>query len=78
MPQAKGVLAPLVGFNLGVELGQITFVIAVLVAVAQARRFAPGALARHGFGPGLRRLVAWGIGTFAGFWVWDRVAALVG
>jgi hypothetical protein len=78
LPQAKGVLAPLVGFNLGVELGQITFVIAVLVAVAQARRFAPGALARHGFGPGLRRLVAWGIGTFAGFWVWDRVAALVG
>jgi hydrogenase/urease accessory protein HupE len=51
----------LFGFNLGVELGQLLFVAAVLLA---GRLLRPAA-----------RPLAYGIGTLAAYWCWERVAA---
>jgi len=56
-------------FNLGVEAGQIAFVIAVLAAMAVARRYlgAPQS--------SVRMAAAYGIGTVAAFWSIERIAA---
>ncbi len=79
LPQTESVLGPLLGFNLGVELGQISFVIAVLGAVAVGRlalkEGGRGGPPTRSVATTTRRLAAWGTGCLAGFWVWDRVAA---
>src|SRR3546814_300316 len=61
-------------FNLGVELGQITFIgsVALLLAV---RRFIPAAALR---GREARNLAAYAIGTMACFWLLERATMLRG
>jgi hydrogenase/urease accessory protein HupE len=56
-------------FNLGVELGQLAFVVAALAAVALARRVVAAQL--HWAEP----LAAYGIGGTAAYWAIERVAA---
>ena len=56
-------------FNVGVEIGQLLFVAAVLVAMSAARRFV------HQAQPWIRPAAAYGIGSIAMFWVIQRVAA---
>lgn len=56
----------LLGFNVGVEIGQLVFVSAVLVPVAGFAR-----LAEHR--PGLRFLPAYGLGTVAMIWMLQRI-----
>lgn len=60
----------LISFNLGVELGQLLFVAGVLVLMRAARSlWADLALAR--------RVSAFGLGSLAFFWTWERLAPLV-
>lgn len=59
----------LLAFNVGVELGQLAFVVAVLPAVALGRR-----LAAHR--PLIGRLPAYGIGALAVAWTLERLLAL--
>jgi hydrogenase/urease accessory protein HupE len=72
LPQDDIPLA-LFSFNVGVELGQLAFVAAVLVALGAARRLDPG--------PRVERLAlraaSLAIGTLAAFWLFDRVAGFV-
>ena len=72
LPRAELPLA-LFGFNIGVELGQLAFIAAVLALVAMARRVrALGAVA------GLSvRWAPYAIGSLAAFWFVERVAAFV-
>jgi hydrogenase/urease accessory protein HupE len=63
----------LFAFNVGVELGQLAFIAAVLAAIALARR--AGVLS------GLERYAlpatAWAIGILAAFWFFERLAGFV-
>lgn len=70
LPQGDVPLA-LLAFNIGVELGQLAFIAAVLAVVAVVRRlrFADGL--RHQLG----RLAPYVIGSLAAFWFVERVAA---
>ncbi len=68
LPESAIPLA-LLFFNLGVEVGQIAFVIAVLATLAIARRHL-GTLQSS-----VRIAAAYGIGTVAAFWSIDRIAA---
>jgi len=61
----------LFAFNVGVEVGQLAFIGAVLGAVAIARRLGiPAFIGRH-----LNRAAPYAIGGLAGFWFVGRVAA---
>jgi hypothetical protein len=61
-------------FNVGVELGQLAFIAAVLAVVAIARKASlRGALAGH-----VVRLAPYAIGSLAAFWFVERVAAFAG
>ncbi|MCW5891210.1 MAG: HupE/UreJ family protein [bacterium] len=62
---ADGVALALVGFNLGVELGQLAFVVLLLPLRAALRR-APVVV---------QRLPAYAVGTLAVMWTLERVAA---
>lgn len=68
---ASGDMAPaLLGFNLGVEAGQLVFVAAIAALAGLAHCVAPTTQ---------RRLVTatpWAIGAIAGYWFVERVAAL--
>ncbi len=68
LPESAIPLA-LLFFNLGVEVGQIAFVIVVLATLAIARRHLD-ALQNSA-----RIAAAYGIGTVAAFWTIDRIAA---
>ena len=60
-------------FNVGVEIGQLIFIAAVLALIAAGRRVARGlALAAPGW---LWRVPAYAIGGIASFWIVQRVAA---
>jgi hydrogenase/urease accessory protein HupE len=59
----------LLGFNLGVELGQILFVLAVAGAVTLARRLRLPGRARA------RLLATYGLGTFGAFFLLQRLAS---
>jgi hypothetical protein len=67
LPQGDIPLA-LAGFNIGVEAGQILFVVAALLVVALVRRAATRAPAW------VRSVPAYGIGSLAAFWLIARVA----
>jgi hydrogenase/urease accessory protein HupE len=56
----------LCAFNLGIEIGQLAFVVAVLAAGVLVRRTAPGALAVA------RRPAAYALGILAAFWCFER------
>jgi hypothetical protein len=62
----------LLGFNLGVEAGQLLFVAGALALAALARRALPAA------SRGARLASAYVIGALAMFWVLERVAAFAG
>lgn len=59
----------LFSFNVGVELGQIAFIAALLLAGALARWIAPRAIATG------RTLTIYGIGSAASFWIVQRLAS---
>ncbi|MAV36026.1 MAG: hypothetical protein CMJ59_11240 [Planctomycetaceae bacterium] len=59
----------LAGFNLGVELGQLVFVLVLMLAgLLWSRRAAPS-------GGWIERLPVYGMGTVAAFWFFQRLAA---
>jgi len=61
----------LASFNVGVEVGQLLFIAAVLALAAFLARWAA-------FAPrGWRRAAAYGIGSVSAFWVWERLAAFL-
>jgi len=64
----------LLGFNVGIELGQLAFV-AVLLAAGAAARGALGVRAQTLFRP-TEVACAYALGTVAAFWVFERLAAL--
>jgi len=68
LPESAIPLA-LLFFNLGVEAGQIAFVVVVLATLAIVRRYL-GTLQYS-----VRIAAAYGIGTIAAFWTIDRIAA---
>lgn len=77
LPQEEIPLA-LFAFNVGIELGQLAFVGALAVLVVLATR----ALASAPWGPQnlplwLRRLPAYGIGTLAAFWCFERASEML-
>lgn len=76
LPQGDVPLA-LLAFNLGVEAGQLMFVAVILAAGLFLGRLQgrPDGVLPHG-SRGLR-LVAYGIGTLAAVWMFDRVAGFV-
>ncbi len=63
------VLPALLLFNLGVEIGQLAFVAAVLALYSALRRIVPGLLERG------RWLAPYAIGGLAGFWCIERSVA---
>lgn len=69
LPPADVPLA-LGAFNLGIEAGQLAFVVVVLALWATLRRL--------GVSPALGvRMPAYAMGSLAALWTWERVAALV-
>jgi hydrogenase/urease accessory protein HupE len=71
---AGAVPLALLGFNVGIELGQLAFVL-LLLGVAAAARAALGARAQTLFRP-TAIATAYGLGTIAAFWMFERIAAL--
>ncbi|SDE51046.1 HupE/UreJ family protein [Ruegeria marina] len=61
----------LFAFNVGVEIGQILFILLVLAAGATARRLYPQISAQTAT---LTRVATYGIGSLGAFWVIDRIA----
>jgi hydrogenase/urease accessory protein HupE len=61
----------LLAFNLGVELGQLAFIAAVIGALAVARRVDPGGVGQRYLQPA----APYAIGTLASFWFFERLAA---
>ena len=67
----RGLALNLVSFNVGVEIGQLLFITAVLFVLAGAR-----ALRRYRPGPvWVPALTSYVIGGLASFWLWERIAA---
>jgi hypothetical protein len=77
LPEGDVPLA-LLAFNIGVEAGQILFILVMLALGAALSRLYPGIV--HMFSvrgaPGLRA-VSYGVGALAAFWVIERVAGFV-
>jgi hydrogenase/urease accessory protein HupE len=68
LPQGDVPLA-LLAFNIGVEVGQLAFIAAVLSAILLAKQFRIS-----DFGEGrLRTVTAYGVGTVAAFWFIERL-----
>ena len=76
LPEGDVPLA-LLAFNVGVEAGQILFVITVVALGVALSRLYPAA--RAAFAPGTRGLkgLAYAVGSLAAFWVVERVAGFV-
>jgi len=70
LPQSAVPLA-LLSFNVGVELGQLSFVAVVLLVLAGARRLQSEPV------PRARYIAAYTIGSLAAFWVFERSWAFV-
>ena len=68
LPESAIPLA-LLFFNLGVEVGQIAFVLAILATMAIARRYLSTPPSS------VRMAAAYAIGTVAAFWSIERIAA---
>lgn len=67
---ANAIPPALLFFNVGVELGQLAFVLAVLTVMASIQRLGLGKRS-----PWLGRLPTYGIGGMASFWCIQRIAA---
>jgi hydrogenase/urease accessory protein HupE len=75
LPQGEVPLA-LFAFNVGVEIGQLVFIVAVVATVAVLRRILPAlVVAVSTRGRPAQRLVGYAIGCVAAFWFAARVAA---
>ena len=72
MPQSSIPIA-LLFFNVGVEIGQLLFVAAVLAAIAVGRR--AGQRLRLSPPAWLWRIAPYAIGALASFWLVERIAA---
>lgn len=70
LPQGDIPLA-LLSFNIGVELGQLIFIAAILAIGSSARRLVP---VLASYGPRLTRVSSYAIGSIAAFWVIERIA----
>jgi hydrogenase/urease accessory protein HupE len=69
LPQSDIPLA-LFAFNVGVELGQLGFIAAMLGLLVLAKRINLAALLEHY----LRPAAPYAIGVLASFWLWERLA----
>lgn len=73
MASASDIPLALFAFNVGVELGQLAFIAAVLSALAAAKRLPlPTAITRNA-----PRAATFVIGSLAAFWFIERVAGFV-
>lgn len=70
---AREVPLALLAFNLGVEVGQLTVVAAVLAAGALLARLLPGRTPLLAPGSPSLRLAAYAMGTLGAVWLFDRV-----
>jgi hypothetical protein len=76
LPEGDVPLA-LLAFNLGVEAGQILFIaIVIALGMTMARLYPAGRRQFAPEEPGLR-ILAYGIGALAAFWVFERMAVFV-
>jgi hypothetical protein len=66
----------LLSFNLGVEIGQLIFVAAVLIAIALLRRLVPVATAVLGAGGWGATVTAYVIGGLSAAWFLERLVAI--
>lgn len=74
----RDVLTALFAFNVGVEAGQILFIVVVLAVGAALRRLYPGrAQSLNLQGSMGVRATAYCIGSLAAFWVLERIAVIV-
>jgi hypothetical protein len=64
---ANAIPVALLFFNVGVEIGQLSFIAVVLTAIVGLRRF------RWTGNALVRRLPAYAIGTLAAYWTIDRI-----
>lgn len=67
----------LVGFNLGVEAGQMVFVCAIFAAVALWRRRATDSTGGAPAGRPVQLAAAYGVGILSAYWVWERGLGLI-
>jgi hypothetical protein len=74
LPQAS-IPAALLAFNVGVELGQLVFVAAVLGLMAAGRALWRAGAGSRPLAAWLARLPAYAIGGLASYWVFERIAA---
>lgn len=75
LPEGEVPLA-LFAFNVGVEIGQLLFIVAVVAMMALLRRLLPALVAAVSTrGRPAQRLVGYAIGSVATFWFVSRVAA---
>ncbi len=71
----EAVFLPLLSFNIGVELGQLVFVAALVVISVVVSRFIPQLSPLSE--PHARSITAWCIGGLGGFWTVERVAGFM-
>ena len=65
------IMTALLAFNIGVELGQLGYIIILMLALALYRAFSAGwGLTERVAGP---RVLAWPIGVLAAFWFFERL-----
>lgn len=67
----QGLVAALLAFNLGIEIGQILFAGCVMLALRLLARAMPAAVA----GAPARRIAGYGVGIVASFWMFERMLA---
>lgn len=82
LPQTE-IPAALLFFNIGVELGQVFFVVVVIGAIAGLRSIgvlapAEGEGQRSAIPQGIVRPAAYMIGVIASFWMFERIAGFAG
>lgn len=67
----EGILQALLAFNIGIELGQLLWILALLAVAKAGRR-----MLKIPSETMVRALPAYVIGVLAAYWCWDRLAAL--
>ena len=67
-----GLIEALLGFNIGIEIGQVVFALAILAAFALLRRFGAGFRGR--MQPS--RVAGYAVGSLASFWMIERLTGI--
>lgn len=65
----EGFVAALLGFNVGIEIGQVVFAAVILGALTLARRIGASHVSHHA-----PRIAGYAVGTLATFWMIERLA----